>query len=312
MQIQSGSAVTFTGLTKCYGEVEAVSGLDLDIQMGELFGLVGPDGAGKTTSLRAMAGLLSITEGEGQVAGFDLKTESELVKRRIGYMAQRFSLYAELNVVENLEFFADIYDVPRAEIPARMGKLLEFANLTAFRNRRADQLSGGMQKKLALACCLIHEPEILLLDEPTTGVDPISRREFWQILNDLHLAGTTIIVSTPYMDEADRCSRIGLMYDGQLIRCETPKAIRESIAGEMVVLVPEDWQGVQAALESILGIIEVQTYGEAFHILVQDGKKQMGQIRKALKKARIGYKDLRISLPRMEEAFISLVKGLED
>ncbi|MCB2179869.1 ABC transporter ATP-binding protein [bacterium] len=312
MPEQNGTAVKFTEVTKKYRDVEAVSNLSLNIRPGELFGLVGPDGAGKTTTLRTMAGLLSITAGEAHVAGFDLKTDSEGVKRHIGYMAQRFSLYAELNVVENLQFFADIYDVPKDKVKARMEKLLEFANLTAFRTRRADQLSGGMQKKLALACCLIHEPDILLLDEPTTGVDPISRREFWQILNNLHLAGTTIVVSTPYMDEADRCSRIGLMYEGNLIRCESPKKIRESIAAEMVVLVPDDWQGARDVLETVPGILEIQTYGEAFHLLVNDGEKQMAQIRKVLKKAKISYKDLHTSLPGMEEAFISLVRGLEN
>lgn len=307
----NGTAVQFTAVTKKYRDVEAISELTLTVQSGELFGLVGPDGAGKTTTLRTMAGLLSITEGEATAAGFDLKTESERVKRHIGYMAQRFSLYSELNVVENLQFFADIYDVPRAELHPRMEKLLEFANLTQFRNRRADQLSGGMQKKLALACCLIHDPDILLLDEPTTGVDPISRREFWQILNNLHLSGTTIVVSTPYMDEADRCSRIGLMYEGKMIRCESPKKIRESIAAEMVVLVPEDWQGARQVLDTIPGIMEIQTYGESLHLLVKDGKKQMAQIGKALRKAKISYRDMHASLPGMEEAFISLVRGLE-
>jgi ABC-2 type transport system ATP-binding protein len=306
------AAIQFRSLTKNFRDVEAVSQLSLEIHSGELFGLVGPDGAGKTTTLRAMAGLLSISDGKGTVAGFDLKTQPEQVKRHIGYMAQRFSLYAELNVVENLQFFADIYDVPRDSVNSRMEKLLEFANLTDFRSRRADQLSGGMQKKLALACCLIHEPEILLLDEPTTGVDPISRREFWQILNNLHLSGTTIVVSTPYMDEADRCSRIGLMYQGKMINCDSPKTIRESVAEEMVVLVPEDWEGVREVLEKIPDILEIQTYGEEFHLLVEDGEEQIKRIKKVLKKENIPYKDLRTSLPGMEEAFISMMKGMDN
>ena len=225
-------------------------------------------------------------------------------------MAQQFSLYAELNVVENLQFFAELYDVPRAEIPGRMDRLLAFANLAGFRKRRADRLSGGMQKKLALACCLIHEPDILLLDEPTTGVDPISRREFWNILSGLHLSGTTIVISTPYMDEADRCSRVGLMYEGQLIRCDSPKAIRSSLDAEMIVLIPEQKHGVEALLRTLPGVIEIQTYGDAYHLLVSDAEKQIKRVRKALKRARIPVRELRPSLPRMEEAFISLMKGM--
>jgi ABC-2 type transport system ATP-binding protein len=301
--------IHLSSVTRKFKETIAVSDLTVEIQPGELFGLVGPDGAGKTTTLRVLAGLLSLSDGDGWVAGFNLRSEAEKVKKRIGYMAQRFSLYSELNVVENLQFFADLYDVPKLEINARMEKLLEFANLTEFQKRRADKLSGGMQKKLALACCLIHEPGILLLDEPTTGVDPISRREFWSILNDLYLSGTTIVVSTPYMDEADRCSRIGLMYEGEMIRCASPKEIKESISREMIVLVPMQRDGIRDILIKVPGVAEIQTYGEALHLLVEDAEKQIKQIRRTLRSERIEYKDMHSSLPRMEEAFISLVKG---
>lgn len=307
--MSSDPAIRLSELTRRFKETIAVSDLTLEVQEGELFGLVGPDGAGKTTTLRTLAGLLLPSEGEGWVAGYNLRKEAEKVKQRIGYMAQRFSLYAELNVVENMQFFADLYDVPQNKIQTRMEKLLSFANLNEFKKRRADKLSGGMQKKLALACCLIHEPEILLLDEPTTGVDPISRREFWGILNNLYLSGTTIVVSTPYMDEADRCARIGLMYEGELIQCASPKEIRESISSEMVVLVPEQRDGIRDLLVELPGVKEIQTYGEALHILVDDADKQIKSIRKKLKKNQVSYSDLYASLPRMEEAFISLVKG---
>lgn len=307
----NSSIIQFSGVTRSFKDLDAISDLSVEIRQGELFGLVGPDGAGKTTTLRILAGLLSLTDGEGKVAGFDLRTEPEKIKKQIGYMAQRFSMYAELNVAENLLFFADLYDVPRDEIPVRMEKLLAFANLTDFRSRRADKLSGGMQKKLALACCLIHEPEILLLDEPTTGVDPISRREFWNILSNLHLSGTTIVVSTPYMDEADRCSRVGLMYAGKLIRNAPPKQIRTSLDAEMIVLVPESREGIERILLSVPGVLEVQTYGDAFHILVTDAKAQMRKIEQALRKHKMAYREIRISPPRMEEAFISLMKGME-
>ncbi len=217
------------GLTRDYKEVKAVVSLDVSIQSGELFGLVGPDGAGKTTTLRLLAGLLDISDGSATIAGFDLASQAEEIKSKIGYMAQQFSLYAELTVVENLLFFADLYDVDTSVLGERMKRLLAFAGLTDFKKRRADKLSGGMQKKLALACSLIHEPEILLLDEPTTGVDPISRREFWNILTELHLSGTTIVVSTPYMDEADRCSRVGLMFEGKMIMCDEPRQIKKAV-----------------------------------------------------------------------------------
>ena len=304
--------IQLSEVTRTFKEVAAVSSLSLEIQPGELFGLVGPDGAGKTTTLRVLAGLLRLSGGEGLVAGYDLRKDAEKVKKKIGYMAQQFSLYAELNATENLQFFADMYDVPRDEIPQRMDWLLEFANLTEFRKRRADRLSGGMQKKLALACCLIHEPELLLLDEPTTGVDPISRREFWNILSGLHLSGTTIVISTPYMDEADRCSSVGLMYEGQLIRCASPKTIRSSLDADLIVLIPEQREGVEGILWEIPGVIEIQTYGDAYHILVRNAEKQLKQIRKAFKQRRIPIRELRESLPRMEEAFISLMKGMEN
>ncbi|MEN8242489.1 MAG: ABC transporter ATP-binding protein [Chloroflexota bacterium] len=311
MQIEQ-PIIQVSGLSRLYKEVRAVSDLNFVVQPGDLFGLVGPDGAGKTTTLRLLAGLLSISEGEASVAGMDLKSESEGVKSRIGYMAQEFSLYAELSVVENLRFFADIYDVPVGEMDQRMERLLGFANLLGFKDRRADKLSGGMQKKLALACCLIHEPKILLLDEPTTGVDPISRREFWNILNQLHLAGTTILVSTPYMDEADRCSKIGLMYQGEMIMHASPREIRQQIDGEIVILLTDNWKKAREIVSNFPGVQEVQTYGEALHIIVDDADKRIKQFERNLKKANITHQGLRSAPARMEEAFISLMHKMEE
>ncbi|MBU0511069.1 MAG: ABC transporter ATP-binding protein [Chloroflexi bacterium] len=298
-------------LTRDFKQTRAVDSLDLSIQPGELFGLVGPDGAGKTTTLRLLAGLLDITEGSATVAGYDLASQSEEIKKQIGYMAQQFSLYAELSVVENLAFFSDLYDVKRSELKARTKRLLEFAGLTELEDRRADQLSGGMQKKLALACTLIHQPPILLLDEPTTGVDPVSRREFWNILTDLHLEGTTIIVSTPYMDEADRCSTVGLMYEGRLVMCAPPQQIRAQIEGDLIKLYPDDWQTARALIVNLPGVLEVQTYGEALHVLVDSAKKRLPKIEKALKQQGIAYHGARLAPARMEEAFISLIRKIE-
>lgn len=298
-------------LTRDFKGTRAVNALDLDIHPGELFGLVGPDGAGKTTTLRLLAGLLYITDGSATVAGFDLRTQAESIKPHIGYMAQQFSLYSELSVVENLQFFSDLYDVPSKELKERTERLLEFAGLTEFKERRAGHLSGGMQKKLALACTLIHQPEILLLDEPTTGVDPISRREFWNILTELHLQGTTIIVSTPYMDEADRCSLVGLMYEGEMMVIDTPKEIRSRIEGDLIQIYTEDWQAAHDLIIELPGVNEVQTYGEALHILVDSGKERLPMIERSLKENDIGYTNTRIAPARMEEAFISLISRLD-
>jgi ABC-2 type transport system ATP-binding protein len=298
-------------LRRDFKKTRAVDRLDLSIQPGELFGLVGPDGAGKTTTLRLLAGLLDITEGSATVAGLDLGSQAEAIKPHVGYMAQQFSLYAELSVLENLQFFSDLYDVPRKELKERTERLLAFAGLQEFKGRRADKLSGGMQKKLALACTLIHQPEILLLDEPTTGVDPISRREFWNILTELHLQGTTIIVSTPYMDEADRCSLVGLMYAGEIVVLDTPHKIRRMIKGDLIQIYPQGWQAAYDLVVNMEGIQEVQTYGEALHILVDSGKKRLPQIERVLKKNKIEYTSARIAPARMEEAFISLISQMD-
>ena len=299
-------------LTRDFKKTRAVDSLTLSIQPGELFGLVGPDGAGKTTTLRLLAGLLDISSGSAQVAGHDLAREPEAIKRQIGYMAQQFSLYGELSVLENLSFFSELYDVPAAELQERTERLLTFAGLTEFENRRAAQLSGGMQKKLALACTLIHQPEILLLDEPTTGVDPVSRREFWDILTDLNLDGATIVVSTPYMDEADRCSRVGLMYQGRMVVCDTPQQIRARIRGELIELRPQDWQAAHALVATLPGVLEVQTYGELLHVLVDAADERLPEIKTALKEQGLSTHGARRATPRMEEAFISLIKHMEE
>ena len=299
-------------LGRDFGSTHAVQGLNLSIGPGELFGLVGPDGAGKTTTLRLLAGLLEITAGKGRVAGFDLFSQSEEIKTNIGYMAQQFSLYSELSVRENLLFFADLYDVPRDELEARLDYLLKFAGLDTIQSRRAEHLSGGMQKKLALASTLVHRPKILLLDEPTTGVDPVSRREFWRILLELHLEGTTILVSTPYMDEADRCGRVGLMYAGEMVICDRPDRIRAMVPGEMVEIHADQWQKARSAAQDCPGVLQVQTYGEALHIMVDSADKRMPQLEACLAEQNIQIRRIRPAAPRMEEAFISLIGDLEE
>ena len=298
-------------MTRRFKKTVAVDALDLSVQPGELFGLVGPDGAGKTTTLRLLSGLLDLNGGKAFVGGRSLRREPEAVKSQIGYMAQRFSLYAELSVLENLGFFADLYDVPKVQRQTRIERLLSFASLTDFQDRRAVHLSGGMQKKLALACTLIHEPALLLLDEPTTGVDPVSRREFWNILTELHLNGTTIVVSTPYMDEADRCSRVGLMYAGKMVVCDSPKQIRRDLGAELIELSTPDWQAAYSLVAEIPGVIEVQTYGESLNILVDSARDLIPAVTTVLEQEGLSIGQIRQTEPRMEAAFVSLIRRMD-
>jgi ABC-2 type transport system ATP-binding protein len=309
--VSQASIIETQNLKRYFKLVKAVDSISVSIQPGELFGLVGPDGAGKTTTLRLLAGLLDITEGTAQILGYDIQDQTEQIKPKIGYMAQQFSLYEELSVYENLTFFADLFQVATDLMPTRISRLLDFAGLTDFKGRRAAHLSGGMQKKLALACTLIHEPEILLLDEPTTGVDPISRREFWDILTELYSHGTTIVVSTPYMDEADRCSRVGLMYSGKMVICDTPQVIKSQIHGELIQITPDDWRAATELLKDQSGIYDIQTYGESLHILVDDAEKRLPEISKSLKDNGLTYRGARATPAGMEEAFISLIKEME-
>jgi len=221
-----------TGLTRRFAEVTAVDHLDLSIAKGEIFGLVGPDGAGKTTTLRLLCGLLDPTEGSAQVAGYDSAQQAQAVRDRIGYMAQRFGLYQDLTVQENMDFYADLFGIFGQERTALSAELLRMTRMEPFRRRPAGKLSGGMKQKLALMCTLLHRPQILFLDEPTTGVDPVSRRDFWTILYQLLKDGITILMTTSYLDEAERCNRVGLMYKGRLIRCDTPEALKHEAGAE--------------------------------------------------------------------------------
>ena len=295
-------------LCRSFGAIRAVNALDITVYRGEIFGLVGPDGAGKTTTLRMLAAIMDPTSGNATVAGFDTVRQAEAVKKHLGYMSQQFNLYGDLSVLENMNFFADIYGVSRRDRAARIERLLDFSRMRPFRERRAGQLSGGMQKKLGLGCTLIHQPDILLLDEPTNGVDPVSRREFWDILTELHITGATIVVSTPYMDEAERCSRVGLMYHGQMIVCDTPSQIRTLVDGELLTLRPADLQHANAALNNMPGLLETQTYGDELHLFVDDAERRQPEIVARLQSASIAFDGLRRAQPRVEEAFISLIQ----
>jgi ABC-2 type transport system ATP-binding protein len=299
-------------LTKRFKKVTAVDGLSLAVRKGEIFGLLGPDGAGKTTTIRMLCAIMDPTEGRARVAGFDTVKGAEEIKKRIGYMPQQFSLYGDLTVLENLVFFADIFEVGREERQERIPRLLGFSRLTEFKGRRAAHLSGGMQKKLALACTLIHSPQIIFLDEPTTGVDPVSRREFWDILTELHVAGVTLFVSTPYMDEAERCSRAALMFEGRVVVCDTPQRIKGLVEGELLELKPDPLREASAVLAGLPGVLEVQTYGDLLHVFVDSAAQRAPEVQAALAGAGVAVAGLRQTRPRMEEAFISLIRKRMD
>lgn len=295
-------------LTRRFGKTVAVDGLDLSVARGEVFGLIGPDGAGKTTTLRLLAAVMLPTTGQVRVLGFDTRRQAERIRRVVGYMPQRFSLYGDLTVAENLNFFADVFGVRGRERRERIDRLLGFARLAEFTGRRAAALSGGMQKKLALACALIHAPQVILLDEPTTGVDPISRREFWDILAELHVTGVTILVSTPYMDEAERCSRIGLMYEGRLIECGPPEALRSQVTDQLLAVWTPAVMAARQILAPLPEVLEIQTYGDVLHIFVADAAAAEARITAALAGAGIPVTEIKRTKPRVEEAFISLIQ----
>ncbi|MGD2178355.1 MAG: ABC transporter ATP-binding protein [Anaerolineae bacterium] len=308
VRVSDAGVIETHNLTKRFRNTTAVDALNLSVHKGEIFGLLGPDGAGKTTTIRMLCAIMDPTEGRASVAGFDTRKEPEEIKKRIGYMPQQFSLYGDLTVDENLAFFADVFQVQRKVRQERKRALLQFARLTQFRNRRAAHLSGGMQKKLALACTLIHRPAVIFLDEPTTGVDPVSRREFWDILTELHLQGATLFVSTPYMDEAERCSRVALMFEGDVIICDVPAQIKGLVEGELLELRPDRLREASSIIQALPGVLEVQTYGDLLHVFVDDADGRAPAIGNALTEAGILVRDIRRTRPRMEEAFISLIR----
>jgi len=286
----------------------AVDDLNLEIKKGELFGMVGPDGAGKTTTMRMLAAIMEPTSGEAWVAGHSVLHEGEQIKEKIGYMSQKFGLYEDLTVVENIIFYADIYEVVKRERPSRVERLLGFSNLTPFKNRLAGRLSGGMKQKLGLACALIHTPEVLFLDEPTNGVDPVSRRDFWKILYDLLKEGVTIFVSTSYLDEAERCTRISLMHKGRIIMDDSPGAVKRSLGVPMFEMWSDDARDSLDIIKQIEGVISVSLYGNKLHVALTE-RKLIDDIIIQLKRAGIETRGQREILPSIEDIFISQVES---
>jgi ABC-2 type transport system ATP-binding protein len=297
-------AIRTENLTRTFGTHRAVDGLTLSIAEGEIFGLVGPDGAGKTTTLRMLAGVLPATSGGAWVAGVDAVKDPEGVKDQIGYMSQRFGLYADLTVMENIAFYADLYGVPPAEFEPRVGRLLAFSGLEPFGRRRAGALSGGMKQKLGLCCALVHTPRVLLLDEPTNGVDPVSRRDFWRILYQLLKERVTILLSTSYLDEAERCARVVLMHGGRLIACDTPAGVKRLVTRVLLeIRCADNRRAVGILRQARVG--EVTPFGDRIHVAVAGADAGRAAVREALEKAGVPLDSLEVVLPTLEDVFTS-------
>ncbi len=302
--LEEGVAVGCAGLTRRFGSLIAVDRLDLEVRRGEIFALVGPDGAGKTTLIRVLCGALTPSEGAAFVQGWDVARDPEQVKARIGYMPQRFSLYGDLSVMENLRLYADLYRVPPADFLPRADRLLRDFRLSPFGARPAQFLSGGMKQKLALACTLVHEPELLILDEPTTGVDPVSRRQFWRFLYGLNRRGITIFVSTPYMDEAERAAHIGLMNRGRIIALGDPASLKSAMEGEILEIIAEPQQTAKRVLRDHPQVRSLEVFGDRLHVLVPSADVGPRLIA-MLEEGGVTVSGVRSIPPSLEDVFVS-------
>jgi ABC-2 type transport system ATP-binding protein len=304
--------IEVAGLTRRFGEVTAVDDLSFSVAEGELFGLVGPDGAGKTTTLRMLAGVLRPSAGEATLGGVSVAHEPERAKHRIAYMSQRFGLYGDLTVLENLHFYADLYRVPRAERDERLERLFKFSGLAPFADRLAGRLSGGMKQKLGLSCALVHRPEVLLLDEPTFGVDPVSRRELWLIVHEMVAEGVTAVVSTAYLDEAERFDRLALLHQGRLLALETPSALQRSFSGEVLEVTVADPRRGRDAAAGLACVRRATVFGDRLHLTVDAAQEAAPAVERALREAGSEPSGLRAVPPSLEDVFIERVGGREE
>jgi ABC-2 type transport system ATP-binding protein len=302
------NAVVIHNLTKKYGAVTALDNLNIEVGADRIFGFLGPDGAGKTSLFRILCGILLPTAGNVSVLGYDLLQQAEAVKRELGYMAQKFALYGDLTVRENLDFFAALFQTSRTELAERKSHLLEFANLYQFQDRLARDLSGGMKQKLALCCTLIHTPRIMILDEPTTGVDPVSRHEFWEMLQPLPAAGTTILVSTAYMDEAAKCDEVALMDQGRILKTGTPSALRQPLLGKIFEVRGAKYREVEKFLQGSAWVADIQVFGDSLHLRLADEYSSGGVLlaENALREA--GFTVVITAIePSFEDVFVDLL-----
>ncbi|NYH14130.1 ABC transporter ATP-binding protein [Paraburkholderia bryophila] len=300
-------AIHAHALTRSFGAVHAVRGISIDIARGEIFGLVGPDGAGKTTIMRMLAGVLRPDSGEIGLEDIDVVAAPERAKAALSYMPQRFGLYEDLSVAENISFYGELFGVPRKTQRERSDQLLEAAGLVPFRQRLAGQLSGGMKQKLGLVCALIHTPRVLLLDEPTTGVDPVSRRDFWEILYNLRESGVTIVLSTAYMDEAERCSRLALLHAGEIRQCDTPARLKQAMPGALLAVAAPDPRAVHDALIDAPGVLGVLLMGDRVHVRVDDAARRAPELAAYLAGKTIEHATITPVEPSIEDVFVALV-----
>jgi len=300
-------AIEVRSLTRRFGTVTAIDALSFEVDRGALFGLVGPDGAGKTTTLRMLAGVLRPSGGDALLDGISVAHDPEGVKGSIAYMSQRFGLYLDLSVRENIDFYADLYRVPRADRAGRLQRLYGFSRLGPFEDRLAGQLSGGMKQKLALCCALIHHPGILLLDEPTFGVDPISRRDLWLILHEMVAEGVTVVVSTSYLDEAERCDRVALLHEGHLLALDEPARLQSGLPGELLEVHASDYRRALAVLRETHAVSRASLFGETLHVGLADRARDWPVAEAALARAGITIGAVERIAPSLEDVFVALV-----
>ncbi|MFQ5662405.1 MAG: ABC transporter ATP-binding protein [Terriglobia bacterium] len=306
------AAIAVSELTKRFPGVLAVDRLSFTVTPGEIFGLVGPDGAGKSTTLRMLAGVLPPDAGSARVAGCDVVKDPESVKRHISYMPERFGLYEDLTVDENIRFYADLFGVRRPEREQRSARLLAAAGMGEFRQGLAGNLSGGMKQKLGLTCALIHRPRVILLDEPTTGVDPVSRRDFWRILYSLLAEGVTILTSTAYLDEAERCHRLALLHQGRLLLCDTPARLKARLPGAVVAVLSPQPRRLRAELTQAEGVSGLVLVGDGVHLAVDDAQRRIPELRERLAAASLPFDDVLQITPTIEDLFVAAVEGRAD
>jgi ABC-2 type transport system ATP-binding protein len=303
-------AIALEHVSKRYGPTVAIRDLSLTVGAGEMFGLIGPDGAGKTTTIRVVCGLLRSDTGRARVLDLDPSRDHRALTRSVGYLSQRFSLYGDLSIDENIAFFAEIHGV--RDYASRRDRLLDMTQLTPFRARLADRLSGGMKQKLALACTLVHEPQLIVLDEPTTGVDPVSRREFWKLLSEFLSQGITIVMATPYLDEAERCTRVALLHDGRLLALDRPAALRDTLPGTLLEVIAADHRRALEVLRQTPGVAGVQMFGERAHVLVDRADAgAAARLSSALATAGLAVVNIRPIPSSLEDVFIARLHQLD-